>query len=172
MVEPGRGFDRFDFGGDGGNRTRVRKRVARAFYGRSFCFKSPAARRSKASSGLWQPFGSWQGSKAVPSLTFTAHRRSYPGRGAPGKNGCLFKQQQQQSRCRLILKFAGFRAVLRRCPLTKGLLPRRNLYIPVSFWESAVLAAVRLSLVYTKRGAIARLFFFGECPKKRLKRRI
>lgn len=40
-------------GGDGGNRTRVRKRVAGAFYGRSFWFKVPAAQRAKARSGRW-----------------------------------------------------------------------------------------------------------------------
>ena len=41
------------FGGDGGNRTRVRKRVTGAFYERSFCFKLPAARRPKAGFWLW-----------------------------------------------------------------------------------------------------------------------
>ncbi len=65
-------------------------------------------------------------------LTFTAHRRSYPGRGAPGKNGCLFKQQQQQNCCRLILKIAAFIVVPRHGSLTEVFLPRRNLYIPVS----------------------------------------
>ncbi len=47
---------RFGFircGGDGGNRTRVRKRVTGAFYERSFCFKLPAARRPKAGFWLW-----------------------------------------------------------------------------------------------------------------------
>ena len=40
-------------GGDGGNRTRVRKRITKAFYERSFCFKIPAAPRPKAGWGFW-----------------------------------------------------------------------------------------------------------------------
>ena len=47
------GIPGFVSGGDGGNRTRVRKRVAGAFYERSFCFQIPFVRRSKASSGHW-----------------------------------------------------------------------------------------------------------------------
>ena len=41
------------YGGDGGNRTRVRKRITKAFYERSFCFKIPAAPRPKAGWGFW-----------------------------------------------------------------------------------------------------------------------
>jgi hypothetical protein len=40
-------------GGDGENRTRVRKRITKAFYERSFCFKIPAASRPKAGWRLW-----------------------------------------------------------------------------------------------------------------------
>ena len=47
--------------------------------------------------------------KGVPLFTFTAHRRLYPGRGAPGKDGSLIGLRTQQYCCRLILKFAGFK---------------------------------------------------------------
>jgi len=40
-------------GGDGGNRTRVRKRITKAFYERSFCFKVPASSRPKAGWRFW-----------------------------------------------------------------------------------------------------------------------
>ena len=65
-----------------------------------------------------------------PPFTFTAHRRPYPGRGAPGKDGSLIRLQQQQYCCRLFFKVTAFIAGPLRYSLTMPHNPRRNLYAP------------------------------------------
>ena len=75
-------------GGDEGSRTPVRKSLTNAFYECSRYFESPAAQRLSAGSALWQPLNRDRG-KGVTRFTFTANRRLYPGRGAPGKDGRL-----------------------------------------------------------------------------------
>lgn len=149
----GVGFAWLSFGGDGGNRTRVRKRITKAFYERSFCFQSPAARRPKAGSGPWQPPGSWRGTGAAPSRTFTAHRRPGPSRGILGQDGCLVKQQQQQNCCRLILKVCGFKAVRAAARLP-------GLSFPVETFTSPFLAAD--CRVFDPAPFLPRLLFLRE----------
>lgn len=92
-------------GGDGGSRTRVRKSIAKAFSERSLYFNIPLTGRPQTGFPLWYSVIHGRATE-IPRLTFTANRRSYPDRGASGKNGCLIKQQEQLYCCRLLFKFA------------------------------------------------------------------
>lgn len=123
------------FGGDGGNRNRVRKPLATTFYERILSFKSPAASRRKAGLKLWQPL-SHDSLRGMGLFTFTANRRSYPNRSTFGKNGRLIRQPVKKRFCRLFLKVADFIAVPHRCSLIMVQNPRRNPFIPMLFKEN------------------------------------
>lgn len=129
----------FCFGGDGGNRNRVRKPLATTFYERILSFKSPAALRRKAGLKLWQPL-SHDSLRGMGLFTFTANRRSYPNRSTFGKNGRLIRQPVKKRFCRLFLKVADFIAVPHRCSLIMVQNPRRNPFIPMLFkreWQGS-----------------------------------
>jgi|GEM_PF-4312563 hypothetical protein len=72
-------------GGDEGNRTPVRKNLAKGFSERSWCFKSPSVHRPSTGYALWQLL-SCDRVRSAPLFTFTSNRRSLHSRGTLCRN--------------------------------------------------------------------------------------
>ena len=72
-------------GGDEGNRTPVRKNLAKGFSERSWCFKSPSVHRPSTGYALWQLL-SCDRVRSAPLFTFTSNRRPLHSRGTLCRN--------------------------------------------------------------------------------------
>ena len=72
-------------GGDEGNRTPVRKNLAKGFSERSWCFKSPSVHRPSTGYALWQLL-SCDRVRSTPLFTFTSNRRPLHSRGTLCRN--------------------------------------------------------------------------------------
>ena len=119
------------FGGDEGSRTPVLKSVCRIFYGCIPSFRIPLAKRRRT--GFWLRYSLLHDKgREKPLFTDAAKRRSLSGRGAPEENGCALRQQLKlYCFCQLIFKLPVVEAVWHRYPLTLGLDPSRNPFIPI-----------------------------------------
>ena len=84
----------FEFGGGDGSRTRVRKLLAKIFYERSRCFKSPLPQRPTTGFAVWQLL-MCDKVRSTPLFTFTTKRRPSLCRGT-------HKQDEQRLRQLLI----------------------------------------------------------------------
>lgn len=73
------------FYGDEGNRTPVRKNLAKGFSERSWCFKSPSVHRPSTGYALWQLL-SCDRVRSAPLFTFTSNRRPLHSRGTLCRN--------------------------------------------------------------------------------------
>lgn len=78
-------FDASSSGGDEGNRTPVRKNLAKGFSERSWCFKSPSVHRPSTGYALWQLLSCDRG-RSTPLFTFTSNRRPLHSRGTLCRN--------------------------------------------------------------------------------------
>ncbi len=118
-------------GGDEGSRTPVLKSVCRIFYGCIPSFRIPLAKRRRT--GFWLRYSLLHDKgREKPLFTDAAKRRSLSGRGAPEENGCALRQQLKlYCFCQLIFKLPVVEAVWHRYPLTLGLDPSRNPFIPI-----------------------------------------
>ena len=119
------------FGGDGGNRTPVRKRFLRNFSGRRRLFAFPRPCASRHARGL----GSFMMHGTLKALRTHVHHLStpHPGPWSSRVGRSLLKQRgEQRIRCSLMYKVARFMDARRIRPLFLPPHPRRNQYIPAS----------------------------------------
>ena len=137
------------YGGDGGNRTRVRKVLALTFSERSRCFKSPLPCRPSTGYTARQLL-MCDGTRSAFPFTFTSVRRPLRSRGAPRRNEQLTLLKQLYF-CQLFLvcglyggsapplAYQGSRSpskplhphILRNCPLRSYLI---FILFPVPSW--------------------------------------
>lgn len=89
-------------GGDEGNRTPVRKNLAKGFSERSWCFKSPSVHRPSTGYALWQLL-SCDRVRSAPLFTFTSNRRPTQPRYSVQERAAL-RLLKQLFCCQLILK--------------------------------------------------------------------
>lgn len=91
-------------GGDDGSRTRVRKLLAKSFYERSRCFKSPLPQRPTTGFAARQLLMCDKG-RSRPLFTFTTNRRPNLCRGTHRQDEQRLRQLLIQLYfCQLILK--------------------------------------------------------------------
>lgn len=94
---------RFGVGGDDGSRTRVRKLLAKTFYERSRCFKSPLVQRPTTGFAPWQLL-MCDKARSKTLFTFTTNRRPSLCRGAHKQDEqCLRQLLIQLYFCQLFL---------------------------------------------------------------------
>ena len=117
------------FGGDDGNRTRVRKEFAGIFSERSRYFRSPPPHRL-TTGYTGRQLLMCDGERSRSLFTFTSDRRPLRGRGTPRRDG-LHQAAILTVFLSVIFKFTDFMAVPHRRSLIRGRSPRRNLYIPI-----------------------------------------
>ena len=117
------------FGGDDGNRTRVRKEFAGIFSERSRYFRSPPPYRL-TTGYTGRQLLMCDGERSRSLFTFTSDRRPLRGRGTPRRDG-LHQAAILTVFLSVIFKFTDFMAVPHRRSLIRGRSPRRNLYIPI-----------------------------------------
>ena len=117
-------------GGDGGNRTPVRKRFDSNFSGRRRLFTFPHPGANRHAQGL----GSFIMHGALKALRTHVHHLStpHPGPWSSRVGRSLLRQREEQDfRCSLIYKLAHFMDGRRIRPLFLPPHPRRNQCIPV-----------------------------------------